>query len=92
MRASTGRQTRLIISLATALLFNGASAAETEDQRGTVEEREACTPDVFRLCSSYIPNADRISVCLKEHLQSLSEPCRVVMSNRDSAKKKPGLN
>jgi hypothetical protein len=30
---------------------------------GTAEQRAACTPDVFRLCSSAIPNVDRIVVC-----------------------------
>lgn len=80
---------RLIIGLAIVLIFNVASAAEAEARQGTLEKREACTPDVFRLCSSYIPSVDRIVVCLKENLQSLSEPCRVIMSDRDSGKKKP---
>ena len=45
---------------------------------GTTEERSACTGDVFRLCSSEIPNVDRIVVCLKSKKASLSTACRSV--------------
>jgi hypothetical protein len=45
---------------------------------GTTEERSACTGDVFRLCSSEIPNVDRIVVCLKSNKASLSTACRSV--------------
>lgn len=45
---------------------------------GTAEERNACTGDVFRLCSSEIPNVDRIVACLKSKKASLSSACRSV--------------
>ena len=45
---------------------------------GTDEERSACTSDVFRLCSSEIPNVDRIIVCMKSKKDSLSTACRLV--------------
>src|SRR5580700_8810266 len=45
---------------------------------GTENERAACTPDVFRLCSSEIPNIDRIIACMKAKRASLSTPCRLV--------------
>ena len=45
---------------------------------GTESERAACTPDVFRLCSSEIPNVDRIIACMKAKKASLSPPCRLV--------------
>jgi hypothetical protein len=48
---------------------------------GTAEQRAACTPDVFRLCSSEIPNVDRIVVCLKQQKPNLSKPCQAVMSS-----------
>jgi hypothetical protein len=48
---------------------------------GTAEQRAACTPDVFRLCSSAIPNVDRIVVCLKQQKSNLSKPCQAVMSS-----------
>lgn len=44
----------------------------------TESERAACTPDVFRLCSSEIPNVNRVIACMKAKRASLSAPCRVV--------------
>lgn len=48
--------------------------------QGTDQEREACTPDVFRLCSSEIPNVDRIVQCLNRERPRLSPGCRAVMT------------
>jgi hypothetical protein len=42
-------------------------------------ERAVCTPDVFRLCSSEIPNVDHIIACLKKEKPRLSEACRAVV-------------
>jgi len=36
----------------------------------------ACTPDVLRLCSAFIPNADEITTCLREKNAELSDACR----------------
>jgi hypothetical protein len=47
---------------------------------GTDEQRAACTPDVFRLCSSEIPNIDRIVSCLKSKKSSLSVGCQAVFN------------
>jgi hypothetical protein len=45
--------------------------------QGTPEQRQACTPDVLRLCSAFIPNADEITVCLGERNALLSDACRM---------------
>jgi len=47
--------------------------------QGTPEQRLACTPDVFRLCSAFIPNADDITICLRERNSELSDACRQVI-------------
>jgi len=44
--------------------------------QGTLDQRLACTPDVLRLCSAFIPNADEITVCLGEKNALLSDACR----------------
>lgn len=44
-----------------ALLLGAATPAAAQ---GTDYQRQACTPDVFRLCGAYIPDADRITACL----------------------------
>lgn len=46
--------------------------------QGTTDEREACTPDVFRLCSHYLPNADHIANCLQQAGPRLSPACHAV--------------
>jgi hypothetical protein len=58
-----------------ALLFATISPTPSFSQ-GTLEQRIACTPDVFRLCSAFIPNADEITTCLKEKNAELSDACR----------------
>ena len=64
---------RLCVSLA--LLSATASPALCFSQ-GTPEQQLACTPDVLRLCSAFIPNADRIAACLRERSSELSDACR----------------
>ena len=44
--------------------------------QGTLEQRLACTPDVLKLCSAFIPNADEITSCLREKNAELSDACR----------------
>jgi hypothetical protein len=34
--------------------------------QGTPEQRLACTPDVLRLCSALIPDADEITTCVSK--------------------------
>jgi hypothetical protein len=65
--------TRWRVSLA--LLSATASPAPSLSQ-GTLEQRLACTPDVLRLCSAFIPNADEITICLREKNAELSDACR----------------
>jgi hypothetical protein len=36
---------------------------------------------VFRLCSSEIPNVDRIVACLKQQRPNLSKSCQAVMNS-----------
>ena len=51
------------------------SAETSATAQGTEQERQACTPDVFRLCGAYIPDADRITACLRASGPRLSRPC-----------------
>lgn len=44
----------------------------------TAQQRIACTPDVFRLCSSEIPNVSHIITCMMAKKASLSPACRNV--------------
>jgi len=66
-------------TLVAACLCNTAAFAE---DRGTPEQRAACTPDAFRLCSSYIPDADKVEGCLRQRKPDLSVACRSVFEQR----------
>ena len=52
----------------------GASAYD-----GTDAEQQACTGDVFSLCSAFIPNEDPILACLKSKRPELSPACASVL-------------
>ena len=45
-------------------------------------QRQACKPDVFRLCSAFIPRRGPITNCLERNYNRLSEPCRAVFDGR----------
>ena len=51
----------------------------TPSAAATVEERSACTPDVLRLCSTDIPNVERIVACMKRERTKLSPACAAVV-------------
>ena len=42
----------------------------------TPEQEQACTSDAFRLCSSEIPDVDRVTACMVAKKSQLSPPCR----------------
>jgi hypothetical protein len=42
----------------------------------TQEEQQACQPDAFRLCSSEIPDVDRVTACMVAKRSQLSPQCR----------------
>jgi hypothetical protein len=72
-----------------ALLSATISPAPSFSQ-GTLSQRMACTPDVLRLCSEFIPNADQITICLREKNAELSDACRTVFEA--GMQQLPGLN
>lgn len=45
-------------------------------QAYTQEQQQACSGDAFRLCSSEIPDVDRITVCMARNKSQLSPECR----------------
>jgi hypothetical protein len=67
------------------LWFAGASLAQNIDPDrvpSTVDaqQREACTPDVMRLCNNYVPDIPQIVACLKRERQNLSPACALVFA------------
>ncbi len=64
-----------IVLLAAAML---STASTAQERRGTAEQRAACAPDAFKLCSSYIPDPAKVENCLRLKISDLSGPCRLV--------------
>lgn len=54
----------------------------------SAEDRAACEPDVWRLCSGYIPDIGAITGCLKTRRQALSPACRVVVDGNAARRRR----
>jgi hypothetical protein len=68
-------------SLRAAAIITGVgmfSSAQAGYPAVTLQQRLACTPDVFRLCSSQIPHVGEIIACMLAKKASLSPGCRAV--------------
>jgi len=75
-----------------AVTLASGSSAVAEEYRGTMQQQMACTPDVFRLCGSAIPDMNRIVACLQANTPQLSTGCRAVFESSDSAAVPPPPN
>ncbi|OPY94313.1 hypothetical protein A5906_14365 [Bradyrhizobium sacchari] len=78
------------IALGVAVTAVILAPVNARDRTPTAEEKEACMGDVFRLCSSHIPDRSAITACLRSKQDSLSQPCRYVISGRDIGNKGSG--
>jgi hypothetical protein len=81
--ASSGRLGVRRAAILTLLVVGSASAQEGSEYRGTRDQQMACIGDVFRLCSSEIPDASRIVGCLVREKSNLTIECRAVF-DRDA--------
>src|ERR1700738_1687758 len=55
------------LSIAAVAIFLCATSAFAQENHGTPEQRAACAPDAFRLCSGYIPDPTRVEYCLRQN-------------------------
>ena len=78
------RVNRIALSLVVAAGLAVQGAASAQENRGTMEQQMACTPDVWRLCFDQIPDAGRITACLRQNTPQLSGACRAVFESNAS--------
>ncbi len=64
------------LTLLSFLFFPIAAIAQ---EQGTADERQACEPDVNRLCGQFIPDRDKIILCLNQKVRELTPSCRSVI-------------
>lgn len=74
--AAAGLLTLLTVSTGSAPAL--AQASDAADR---------CTPDVMRLCSEFVPDADRIVRCLKVKRRQLSPSCRTALQPSGKGRK-----
>ncbi|HXI08154.1 MAG: hypothetical protein ACRC1G_08565 [Bradyrhizobium sp.] len=51
----------------------------------TQEQQQLCTGDAMRLCSSEIPDIDRVTACMIARQSQLSDGCKSVFRKMDAA-------
>src|SRR5690242_12802093 len=74
----------LLLGLAGLELAAAPAAAQSAGYRGTQEQQQACTDDVFRLCNQFVPDEPRIIACLQQNRRNLSPLCRQVFDANSS--------
>ncbi len=77
---------RIYALLAASLVALGAvtaAHAATQD-----DQAKACRGDAMHFCAADIPNREKITACMKQHLDELSPPCRAMFKGgkKDDAK------
>jgi len=70
------------LCLAVSLALLTAAASPVYAYEETEAQRNACKPDVYRLCKWYIPSRDGITYCLNKNIDKLSPTCRAVMEGK----------
>jgi hypothetical protein len=75
----TLRRARLTILIG-ATAFGTVSAVHAY----TAEQQQLCSDDAMRLCSSEVPDVDRITTCMRRQYAALSKGCKSVFRTGNS--------
>ncbi|PQV48029.1 hypothetical protein [Paraburkholderia sp. BL21I4N1] len=66
-------------ALCAAGLFAAAAAlAGPANAASRDEQSKACRGDAMHFCAAEIPNEDKITACMKQHVDELSPACRAM--------------
>jgi hypothetical protein len=65
----------LAASLTALVAVSGAHAASQDEQE------KACRGDAMHFCSAEIPNKDKITACMKQHVSELSPACQAMFKH-----------
>src|SRR3954452_17941556 len=74
------------VSLVVACLLLGVAATSAPAAAQAMSAEQACTPDVFRLCSGHIPDRARSAACLPAKRRARAPDCRRVSADPKPAK------
>ena len=73
------------IGLTLGLALSMSTMATLSSFAYSARARQMCMGDAFRLCSPEIPNISRIVACMRRNKANLSQGCRAVMDQEDTA-------
>ena len=89
MKNHLNLRSRLLLCAAVAVLAVSVMAGGTRPAAAQASDAaERCTPDVMRLCNEFIPDADRIVVCLKAKRRQLTPACLTALQPSGGKSKK----
>jgi hypothetical protein len=80
--AFLSRNFHIGLMLATAL---SASVWPVASRAYTPEQEQACSGDAMRICGAFVPDVDRITVCMIQNKSQLSPGCRVFFRSEPEA-------
>jgi hypothetical protein len=69
------------LALPAGLLMIGVGSASAQSD----DVRQACSGDAMQLCSDFIPDVPKITVCMKRNYRRLSLECRQAMARQHRA-------
>ncbi|MFL9895496.1 MULTISPECIES: hypothetical protein [Paraburkholderia] len=67
---------RVSVLLAASLVV--LSSANPVNAASRDEQTKACRGDAMHFCAADIPNEDKITACMKQHVDELSPACRAM--------------
>jgi len=73
------------IGLTLGLVLYMSTVVTSSSLAYSARARQMCMGDAFRLCSAEIPNISRIVACMRRNRANLSQGCRLVMDQEDTA-------
>ena len=76
--------TNLSVVLALGIVMSAGAAAVAEPGH-TSDAEQACTSDVMRLCSEFIPDSGRIVACLKQKRFMVSAACTTALTPKTAS-------
>jgi hypothetical protein len=71
----------LAVSLAALGVVATATTPATANAASRDEQANACRGDAIHFCAADIPNEEKITACMKRHIDELSPPCRAMFGN-----------
>ncbi|WP_458144971.1 hypothetical protein [Bradyrhizobium sp. UFLA05-109] len=73
------------IGLILGLTLSMSTVVTSSSLAYSAKAQQMCMGDAFRLCSAEIPNVSRIVACMRRNRANLSQGCRLVMDQEDTA-------